>query len=190
MDSFSFNPFPALTTERLILRQLSNDDVDDIFRLRADERVSRYIFRIPSTKTEEAKAFIEKINKGIDNNEWGYWAIALKSDNKLIGTACIWNISKENHRAEIGYELIPDFHGKGLMQETLPVLLDFGFNTMNLHSIEAVVNPKNIPSIKLLEKFSFVREAFFKENVYYNGMFLDTAVYSLLSSSYKIISGQ
>ncbi|MDO8550886.1 MAG: GNAT family protein [Ignavibacteria bacterium] len=52
---------------------------------------------------------------------------------------------------------------------------------MKLHSIEGTVNPNNLPSIKLLEKNNFIREAYFKENFYYNGKFLDTAIYSLIN---------
>lgn len=54
-------------------------------------------------------------------------------------------------------------------------------NTMKLHSIGANVNPDNVPSIKLLERNKFIREAYFKENVFYNSRFIDTVIYSLLS---------
>jgi ribosomal-protein-alanine N-acetyltransferase len=185
MDTINFTPFPALATERLVLRQLVPADAEDILRLRADASVSKYIARQPYTTIDEANGFIAKINTSIANNEAGYWAIALKTDNKLIGTSCIWNIQHENYRAEIGYELLPDFQGKGIMQEALGVLLNYGFNTLKLHSIEAVVYPKNVASIKLLEKYNFVREAYFKENFYFNSQFLDTAIYTLLSRNFN-----
>ena len=102
---------------------------------------------------------------------------------KLIGTIGFWQIDKENYRAEIGYLLHPDQQGNGLMQEAIETVLQYGFQTMKLHSVEANVNPANIASIKLLEKKKFNKEAFFKENYYYNGKFLDTSVYSLLSDS-------
>ena len=71
------------------------------------------------------------------------------------------------------------------MQEPITVVLEYGFNVMKLHSVEALVNPNNIASIRLLEKNGFIREAYFKENYFYNGRFLDTAVYSLLTSERK-----
>ena len=185
MDIINFTPFPTLATERLVLRQLTQADADDVLKLRADESVSKYIPRVPYTNIDEATSFITKITNSINDNELGYWAISLKSDNKLIGTACIWNIKKEHYRAEIGYELHPDFHGKGIMQEAIAMLLNYAFNTMKLHSIEAVVNPKNAPSIKLLEKYSFVREAYFRENFYFNSKFSDTAIYTLLSRNFN-----
>jgi ribosomal-protein-alanine N-acetyltransferase len=105
-----------------------------------------------------------------------------KDQSKLIGTVCIWNILKEHYRAEIGYVLLPEYFGKGFMQEALTATLDYGFRVMKLHSIEANVNPMNTDSIKLLERNHFVREAYYKENYYYDGRFLDTAIYSLLAS--------
>ncbi|MGE5859464.1 MAG: GNAT family N-acetyltransferase, partial [Ignavibacteria bacterium] len=63
--------------------------------------------------------------------------------------------------------------------------LNYGFKVMNLHSIEANVNPDNKASIRLLERNNFTREAYFKENYFYNGKFLDSAIYSLLISEFK-----
>ncbi len=184
MEPINFTPFPTLATERLVLRQMTHADAADVFKLRADPSVSKYIAREPYTKQEEVTGFIDKITKGINDNECGYWAVALKTDNKLIGTCCIWHISQEHQRAEIGYELHPDFQGKGIMSEALPMLLNFGFKTLNLHSIEAVVYPKNMQSIRLLEKFGFVREAYFKENFRFHDKFQDTAIYSLLTQNF------
>jgi ribosomal-protein-alanine N-acetyltransferase len=73
------------------------------------------------------------------------------------------------------------YQGKGLMHEALSCVLDYGFSVMKLHSVEANVNPANEVSIKLLERSNFAREAYHKENFYYNGQFLDSAIYSLLT---------
>lgn len=116
------------------------------------------------------------------NNESIIWAITQKEDSKLIGTICFWNIIKEHYRAEIGYSLLYDFQGKGIMQEAMSAVIKYGFEKMNLHSIEANVNPANESSIKLLERNDFIKEAYFKENYFYDGKFLDTAIYSLLTT--------
>jgi len=68
------------------------------------------------------------------------------------------------------------------MQEAFSEVVNYGFKVMKLHSIEANVNPANEASIKLLEKNNFIREAYYEENYYYNGKFLDTAIYSLLTT--------
>ena len=180
MLELNFNPFPLLTTERLVLRQMSIDDANEMFFLRSDEHVMKYIDRPRAKSVEDAVQFIQMINIGLANNEYINWAIALKNDPKLIGNICFWRIQKEHYRAEIGYVLHPAYHGKGIMQEAIMAVLDYGFKIMGIHSVEANVNPENITSIKTLERTGFVREAYFKENYYYDGKFLDSAIYSLI----------
>jgi ribosomal-protein-alanine N-acetyltransferase len=131
---------------------------------------------------EEAVVFIQKISDGVLRNESITWAITQKGDDTLIGTIGYWTVTKEHYRAEIGYLLSPVFQGQGIMHEALMQVIDYGFNQMKIHSIEANVNPANAPSIKLLEKNGFIREAYHRENYYFNGKFLDSAIYSLLNS--------
>jgi [ribosomal protein S5]-alanine N-acetyltransferase len=180
MLSFNFHPFPVLSTGRLLLRLIIADDAPEVFALRTDERVLRYIGKTPLKNMEEALALIETRNSGIGKNEAVLWGIALNSTNKLIGSIGLWNVVKEHFRAEIGYELHPDLHGKGYMQEAMTAVFGYGFNTMKLHTIEANVAPENAASIKALERQGFVKEAHFRENFFFNGKFLDTAVYSLI----------
>jgi ribosomal-protein-alanine N-acetyltransferase len=130
---------------------------------------------------EEASQLINKLLEMEKNNDAFTWAITYKPSSTLIGTICYWNIMKEHFRAEIGYLLHPMEQGKGIMQEALSAVLNYGFEVLKLHSVEANVNPNNVSSIKLLERNGFVREAYFKENYYYNNQFLDTAIYSLLT---------
>jgi len=155
MLSLNFTPFPNLATERLILRQLQIEDANEIFALRSSEEVNRFLDRPKAISIDEAKQFIYKINGVIDKNESVYWAITLKNENKVIGTICYWNISKENDMAEVGYELHPSFQGKGIMQEALLKVIDFGFEQMNLKTITAVPSADNYKSRKLIEKNNF-----------------------------------
>lgn len=181
MLTVNFNPFPVLSTERLQLRQVNEPDVNEIFFLRSDKRVLQYLDRTPAKSNEDALTFIKKINELENNNDGINWGITLQGGEKLIGTICYWNITKEHHRAEVGYVLHPDQQGKGIMQEAMDSVIDYGFNIMKLHSIEANVNPNNTASIKLLERNKFTREGYFKENYFYNDKFLDSAIYSLLA---------
>ncbi len=71
------------------------------------------------------------------------------------------------------------------MQEAICIVLEYGFKTMNIHSVEANVNPDNKASITLLERNNFKREGYFKENYYFNGQFLVSAIYSLLVSDFN-----
>lgn len=182
MLSFSFIPFPILQTQRLELRRIEENDVHDLFLLRSDKNVMAHIDRPVAKSPDDVTALIKKIIELEESNDAINWAITLRPDRRLIGNICIWNISKEDHRGELGYMLHPAFHRQGLMQEAVSAVLDYGFGVLKLHSIEAIVTPKNIPSIKILERNRFVREAYFKENHFSNGQYTDTAVYSLLTS--------
>lgn len=183
MLTLNFDPFPTMSTKRLVLRKLEDSDATEILFFRSDERILKFIDIIKATRIEDAHSFIQKINNGIIKNEWLYWGIALREDDKLIGTICLWNILKEHLRAEVGFVLHPDLQGKGLMTEALVAVINFAFLDLRLHSLEGRVNPANTASIKLMERNNFIREAYFKEDYYYNGKFGDTAVYSLLSDT-------
>ncbi|MBK7668878.1 MAG: GNAT family N-acetyltransferase [Sphingobacteriaceae bacterium] len=177
----NFTPFPTLTTNRLVLRQITVEDAPELFFQRTDERVMKYIERPRPKDINDTITFINTISDLRDKNEIITWGIALKENPKLIGTVVYLNFKKEHYRAEFGYALHPDYWRKGIMDEVAKAVIDYGFNVMKLHSIEANINPENIASQKLLEKHKFVKEAYFKENFFWQGKFLDSAIYSLLN---------
>ncbi|MFN8287544.1 MAG: GNAT family protein [Chitinophagales bacterium] len=172
---------PTLTTEHLILRPLHESDDALLFELRGNPVMSEYINRKVYESIEEVRTWRERIMVSINGETVYYWAITLKDKDALIGTALVFNISQENQRAEIGYEMLPPFQGKGLTAEAVKAVADFCFNTLNLHSLEAVVVPENVASIKLLERNGFVREGLFKEKEFCKGKFCDLAYYSKLN---------
>lgn len=183
MLELNFNPFPILVTERLVLRRTVLDDAKDYFFLRSSPKAMKHICKPLHTSIEDTKNMIYKINEMIAFNDGISWAVCLKTDNKMIGSVSFHRIEKEHYRAEIGYMLHPDYWRQGIVSEAVEAIISYGFNTLNLHSIEAHIDPTNIGSEKVLQKFNFVKEAYFKENYFYNGQFLDTAVYSLLRNS-------
>lgn len=181
MLQVNFTPFPTIATERLLLRESTTNDANEIFFLRSDKAVLKYLDKIPEKSVDETVEFIGRIKKDIDNNDGITWGIALKDSDIVIGSICFWRMQKEHYRAEIGYVLHPGQQGKGIMDEAIKAVLKYGFETMRLHSVEANVNPANISSMKLLEKNGFVKEAYFKENYYYDGKFIDSVIYSLIT---------
>ena len=176
----NFDPFPVLNTDRLTLRQKTSDDVKEMFFLRSDEGVMKYIARPRARSLQDAADFIEMVNNAVKNNEYITWAITLKDDPKPIGSIGLWRTQKENYRAELGYVLHPDHHRKGIISEAVKAVLDYGFKTMGLHSVEANINPANTASEKVLEKAGFIQEAYFRENYFFDGKFLDSVIYSLI----------
>jgi ribosomal-protein-alanine N-acetyltransferase len=164
MVNRSFTPFPILTTERLTLRQLSTEDGQDVFTLRSDTEINKYLDRQASRTIEDAINFINKINDNIKKNDSIYWAITLTNSKIFVGTICLFDFSKKNS-CEIGYELMTKFQGQGIMKEAAQVVIDYAFQTLKFRKILAFTHYDNRNSTKLLTKFNFVKsEETDKEN--------------------------
>ena len=151
----SFTPFPILTTERLTLRQLLISDEQEIFTLRSDSEINKYLDRQISNTIDDARDFINRINANISKNDSLYWAITFSEKSILVGTICLFSLSDENDKCEIGYELLTNFQGQGIMKEAVEKVIDYAFNTIKVQKIEAFLHRDNQSSIKLLEKLSF-----------------------------------
>ncbi len=181
MLTINFSPFPILETERLMLRRVLPSDVKEMFELRSNPETMKYIPRPLVTNYDEALAHIKMMEDKIETNEGINWAITLKGDDKMLGVIGHYRIKPEHYRAEVGYMILPEYHGKGITTEAVQCVVAYGFNTMQLHSIEGVIDPENEASQRVLQKCGFVKEAHFKENEFYDGKFIDAVVYSKLN---------
>ncbi|WP_272148535.1 GNAT family N-acetyltransferase [Tenacibaculum aiptasiae] len=177
-----FEKFPELESERLLFKEYQKEDAASLLYIRSHPKVSKYMdSEIPKT-IEDTEKRIEDIQQAFSEKKGITWTIIDKNTNTLIGDFGIWKLDRQNFRGEIGYVLSPDYWGKGYMKESMVTLINFAFNTLNLHSLEANVNPENENSKRALLKFNFKKEAYFRENYYYNGKFLDSEIYSLLKT--------
>ena len=155
MPTRNSTPFPVLKTERLTLRRLAIQDDQEIFTLRTDRKINKYLGRQIANNIEDARTFINRMNENIDNNDSFYWAITLKDQSTLVGTICLYGFSDDHRSCEIGYELLTNFQGQGIMKEALEKVIDYAFHTMNVQRIEAYFHHDNTGSRRLLEKLSF-----------------------------------
>jgi len=153
----TFSAFPILTTERLTLRQISMDDQQAVFALRADPEINKYLGRQPARTMEDAINFINKVNEYVEKNSALYWAITLKDTKTFVGTICLFDFSDTKDSCEIGYEIMREFQGQGLMKEATQVVIDYVFQTLKVNKIGAVTHCNNQSSTNLLTKFNFVK---------------------------------
>ena len=182
MLSLNFIPFPELTTDRLLLRQLTIADAPAVQHLRSNVDVMKYINRPLLHTIEAAQGWINMGLQSLQKEEGIGWCICLKNNPaEPIGNIALWRIEKEHYRAEIGYMLEPEYQGKGFMYEAIKEVVDYGFKEIKLHSIEGRIDPRNKASGAVLLKAGFVQEAHFKENYFLRDHFADTAVFSLLT---------
>ena len=181
MLSIQFSEFPTLHTPRLLLRDIVPGDAEAFFQMRSDERTMRYVARPLQKDISEAAALIEKIRANFAQNEAVAWGISFHGQSRLLGTIAFWKMDKDNHRTEIGYMLHPDYWRQGIMDEAMTATIGYCFKVLNFHSIEANTDPENAASGRILEKHGFVQEAYFRENLFYEGRFLDSRIYSKIN---------
>ncbi len=141
-----------LHTDNVKLRAPEKSDATNLYYLRTHPIVNKFIERELPKNISDVEKFIELRNA--DPNPF-YFIIETLPTNEFAGTICLWNINKENKYAEVGYELLPDFQGKGIMTSALRVITNFAFTELNIETIEAFTHSKNLSSRKLLEKFDF-----------------------------------
>lgn len=153
-----FTPFPELRSKRLFLRDIKETDCDTILFLRSDKTINKFIERPEHRRTRnkaDALKFIKELHENIENNKAIAWGITLKNKLQVIGTICLWNFSEDKKTAEVGYDLNPEYQGKGIMSEALSMIIDFGFKILELNKIEAFTHKDNEKSKNLLWKNGF-----------------------------------
>lgn len=155
--STRFTEFPMMETKRLVLRRLTEGDLDDLFNMRKDPEMHEYTDTMPDTSQKETKEYLERMDKGIDDGKWLLWGIQSKDTQRIIGSISIWNFTESRKGAELGYGIVPHMQGKGYMMESLQAVIDYCFNTIGMDWIEAYTEEGNESSTRLLENLGFTQ---------------------------------
>ncbi len=181
MNYINFTPFPTLQTARFILRRVNESDAEKIFQIRSDEAYSKFTGVKRYETVKEAEAYVVKIEGMIDRNEAILWSFDMKGTNEYVGGISLWNISDDKTQAEIGYDLLPQYRGKGYIQEVINAVCNYAFEVLKLDKIVAEhVRVENIKSIKVLERHGFLLEKTFQVEKD-DGSIEQRANYSLLN---------
>jgi len=177
MDS---ETLPIITAPRVVLRWISEDDIDGLYEIFSNPQVMRYWSTVPLPNREAAAALQREIAEGNERETMFKWGIALRDSNTVIGTTTLFNLNLDNGRAELGYAMAHAYWGKGYMNEALKALVSHVFEVMELRRLEADVDPRNAASIRTLERLGFQREGFLRERWHVNGEIQDALFYGLL----------
>ena len=171
---------PELTNDGILLRPLVLEDSPALLALRSNPIVNKFIDRVPFSRIEDSYSFINKIQRGIQDGQWHYWAISLSEHpHQLIGTICLWNFSTNGTEAEVGYELDPDYHGQGIMSKSLSMVVQYSLTENICSTITAQTFSENIKSQQLLLRTGFQKQGISEENP-------DMLIYAM--SRYRIIN--
>jgi len=186
MVEITTDPFPVLFTERLILREPTVNDTASLFDLRSDVEVMKYVPREPAKNSDDIRIFMNIVVEWHKTKLAVLWAMCERNNpGYLLGTIGFWKFDFGSCRSEVGYMMNQRYQGKGFMSEAMNRVLTYGFDELNLHSVEARVDEENFASIKVVEKAGFLREGCLKESVLNKGEFRNDLIFSLLKKNFK-----
>jgi ribosomal-protein-alanine N-acetyltransferase len=183
-------PFPILETERLILREWLDSDVEAMFNLFGREEVVRYTPIIPHTDPSLSLATIKRFRARFHEKQEGMvWAIIRKDTGEVIGETGINEWVKEHFRIVIGYSLNSHHWGNGFATEAVGRIIAYAFEDFplfNVNRIEATTDPANVASIRVLENLGFTKEAYMRQSEIEKGKAVDSLMYAKLSNLFKV----
>lgn len=177
--------YPGLSdTARMQFRPISMADAAALYRVWSHPKVTEFLVLEPFRSMEEAEAMVQLLEGLPAQGAGARWTIVERASRRVMGTLGFHNVRREHHRAEIGYEIAPEFWGAGYMVEALYRLLDYCFHKEDMNRIEAFVNAGNERSYRVLEKSGFQREGMLRAYEYARGRFVDQAVFSILKREF------
>ena len=180
-----WDSLPIINAPRVRLRRVNEDDVDALYRIFSNPEVMRYWSGPALADRDAAVQLVADIHESFRRKAMMKWGIARQSDDQVIGTTTLFNLDLNHRRGEIGYGLDRAEWGKGYMQEALRALLEYAFNTLHLHRIEADVDPRNTGSIRTVQKLGFQQEGYLRERWQVEGEIQDALFFGLLRPEWE-----
>jgi len=168
-----------IETERLLLRQFTMDDLDDLYFIYSHPDLSKYLSNEQPLRLDQTRAAINSIIESWQQHKFGVWAVVYKKHRKLIGH-CGLKFLENTPEVQIGYLLLKDYWRRGLGTEAAAAVLKYGFDVVKLERIVAIAKPENIASRRVMEKvgMKYEKDAYFYEN--------DVVYYSLSRQGYQL----
>ena len=170
-----------IQSNRLLLRPFIESDIEYVFKgLSHPDIIKHYGVSFDSLEaTKEQMTWFSHLEKG----GTGMWFAVCSLDNKIFyGAGGLNDLSKEHRKAEIGFWLLTDFWGKGIMTEAMPLICNYGFHKLGLHRIEGFVESDNTNCKNAMAKLDFQHEGTMKDCEIKNGAFISLDIYSKIKS--------
>ncbi len=178
-QSYMITEFPTIKTEKLLLRPFIESDLEKVFEGLSHPDVITY-YGVNYHTLEDTKQQM-KFFADLEKNETGIWWAVCSPNNKLFyGAGGLNNFNKEHKKAEIGFWLLSEFWGKSIMTEAMPLICNYGFDTLGIHRIEGFVETENTKCKKAMAKLDFQYEGTMKDCEIKNGKFISLDIYAKL----------
>jgi [ribosomal protein S5]-alanine N-acetyltransferase len=172
--------FLMVKTPRLILRQMTFADAEDIFAFAQDPDLSKYVTWSVHRSLRDTKDYLDTVLYNHATGESMNWGIVHKQDGKLIGTCGLYNFNLNHKRAEIGFALSKKYWHQGYMTEAVKATIAYGFHVLMFNRIEAICMSENIASVKVLQKCGMELEGNLRQYVLCKGSYWDVNIFSIL----------
>lgn len=174
------NNIPCLQTQRFQLRQFTDSDLDNVYAGLSHPEVIKY-YGVSFDTIEATKEQMLWYRELEENKTGTWWAICSKDGATFYGAGGLNDVDKVNKKAEIGFWLLPEYWGMGMMQEVMPVICEYGMNQMGLHRIEGFVDAENEKCKKALAKLNFNFEGRMKDCELKDGKFISLDIYAMIN---------
>jgi RimJ/RimL family protein N-acetyltransferase len=173
-----------ITTQRLALRLVREEDLPSLLEMNADDAVTRYLPYESWRGMEDAREWLGRAVARLAAGEAWQFVIVQRASGRVIGSCLLFHFDLPNGRAELGYLLGREHWGAGYMQEAAAALIDFAFGTVGLRRLEAQIDPRNEASARLLERVGFIKEGHLRQRWVSKGEISDSGLYGLLRSEW------
>ena len=174
--------FPIIKTKRLLLRQFVESDLESVFKGLSHPDIIKY-YGVSYQTLEDTKKQMTFF-ADLEKNETGIWWAVCSADNKTFyGAGGLNSLSKEHKKAEIGFWLISEFWGDGIMKEAMLLICNYGFNSLGLHRIEGLVETENKNCKKAMAKLDFQHEGTMKDCEIKNGAFISLDIFAKVKTT-------
>jgi RimJ/RimL family protein N-acetyltransferase len=177
-------------TDRLILRDFVADDWCEVLSYQRDPRYLRY-YPWTDRSESDAKAFVRIFLDQQQANPRRQFqlAVTLREDGRLVGNCGIRCKADDDHEVDVGYELAPDYWGKGYATEAARAMVDYGFRELGMHRVSSWCILGNVRSAKVLERLGMRQEGRLRENEYFKDRWWDTLLYGILEDEWRAAPG-
>lgn len=180
-----FTHFPVIETPRFVLRRIELTDAEALFATFSDEDVMEFYGDLPHQTIEDSRELVRRQQHWYAQREGIRWGITRKGEDQVLGSCGFHRFDEDFLRAETGYELTQAYWHQGIMSEAMTAIITFGFATMGLHRIEAVVDDVNERSKGLLRKLGFTHEGTLRQRFFFRERFWDEHYFGLLKEEWS-----
>ncbi len=181
-----FSHIPTLETDRLLLRGMRVSDAHDMYEYAKRPSVTEYLTWDPHTSETETREYLTYVGQRYRTGDFYDWSLVCHADGRMIGTCGFTSFNCPADSAEIGYVLHPSYQGRGLATEAVRRVLEFGFEELGLHRMEARFIEGNTASLRLMERVGMTFEGYARESMKIKGRYRTIGTCAILRGEFEV----